>query len=466
MVSGRQTLQEIERAIQDLRSQEQRLLRDVEAANREHVDLLNQRTAAFRELAEVRARDAVADGVIDEADMLQHRVESLLQARQTTIDNLKARESETNNRRSELTAKAEALTHEIEKLEKLLDEIAQKAHAELASEAAFQSLKKGRDRAQAVLEQAAKKAEQAEQDRKRKGQAFEGDPLFMYLWERKYGTKDYPPYWLIRSGDDWVARMVGYTDARANYAILNEIPDRLAEHVARLGEDVAQREADIESAVAARINKLAETDLVGSLADARARQSENNKALEAIAIAITEISNLLNRYAEGLDDSFKQAVDLSAEYLQQETYQQLVSEARATPGPADDRIVSRIGEIDRKSDDAESAISKLRGELDKANAKRKELIDVAARFRRNYYDDPSSQFEYDDIAGAILRELINGAITGADYWARSQRRHQWKSRPADPFRRSQGMPPFGGGWGRGGSSDRGSGGGFRTGGGF
>lgn len=462
MVSGRQTLQEIERSIKDLRTQEQSLLKDVEAANQEQVALLGQRSAAFLELAEERTRRALADGVIDEADMLQHRVASLLQARQVTIDNLKVRESETNKRRDELAAKAETLVAEIEEKEKLLDEIAQKAKSGLAAEAAFLALTKARDDAKAVHERAAQKAEQAEEDRRKKGQAYENDPLFMYLWNRKYGSKDYRPYWLIRSGDAWVARMVGYSEARANYAILNEIPDRLSEHVARLSEDLAQREADIESAVSARINKLAETDLIGALADARKRQSENNKALEAIAVEITEISNQLNRYAEGLDDSFKQAVALSADFLQQESYRQLIIEARSTLEPTDDRIVSRIGEIDRKTDDNERKVSSLRSELDKVNAKRKELIDVAARFRRNYYDDPASQFENDDIAGAILRELINGAITGADYWARSQRRHQWKSRPADPFRRSQGFPPFGG-WGR---RSGGDGGGFRTGGGF
>ncbi|MEQ8823226.1 MAG: hypothetical protein RIC14_02520 [Filomicrobium sp.] len=462
MVSGRRTLKEIERSIRDLRSREQRLQKEVEDTTRTHIALLEQRATALRELAEVRTRDAVSDGIIDEADRLQVRVESLLKARQATIDTLKLREQEANEQRDALTENAERLVNEIEEKEALLDRVAQQARTALEADDSFSALKKSRDEAKSVHEQARLKTTQAEEDRQQKGEAYENDPLFMYLWNRKYGSKTYRPFWFIRSADDWVARKVGYSEARANYAILNEIPDRLQEHVALLAEDLEQRETQIEEAVAARVNDLAGMDLIGALSDVRDRQSENNQSLEASAVEIEEITGQLNRYAEGLDSAFEKAVTLSVEFLEHESYQELIKEARKTPDPADNRIVSRIGEIERKTTDAERNLDRRRKELNKINGKRKELLDVASRFRRNYYDDPGSEFELDDIAEVVLRELINGAITAADYWARSQRRHHWKSRPADGFRRSQGFPPFGGGRRRG-KRSRGR---FRTGGGF
>lgn len=465
LVSGRRTLSQIENSIADLRTQEGQILHEMEQLTNHHAQLLDQRTGAFRELAEVRARNAISDGVIDQADALQHKVASILEARQKTIDALKVRQQETYTKRDDLNAKAETIRVEIEDLEQRLDEAASKARDQLALEPSFNALTKARDKARDILDKAATKAKQAEEDRLTKGKAFEGDALFMYLWERKYGSRDYRPHWLIRMGDDWVARMVGYSDARANYAILNEIPERLGEHVDLLQGQLTLADQQVETAEAARINQLAGTDLTGALTNARNSQAENHKALETSEAEIAEITLQLNRYAEGLDDSFEEAVALSADFLQNDDYQILIAQARSTIEPSDDRIVSRIGEIDRKSVDLKRTIEQRRKDLDKISRKRKELLDISAKYRRNYYDDPSSVFEPDDIAGTVLRELIRGAITGADYWARSQRRQNWKGRPADPFRRKAGFPPFGGGWGRGGGG-RSSGGDFSTGGGF
>lgn len=465
MVSGRRTLSEIERSIEDLRKREQQLVKDVEGLNEHRVRLIEQRTSAFRELAEVRARSAVSDGVINDADALDHRIENLLKARQASIDGLKDRANEADRKRDALNVEAEGLRNEIAVHEKLLDAAAAKARGQLAGEADYEGLANAREDALKMHAQAEEKTRQAEEDRRRKGEAYQSDPLFMYLWQRRYGAQDYRPHWLIRMGDDWVARLIGYSQARANYAILNEIPDRLSEHVTLLAEDIAAAEAKVQALEAKRINEIAGSDLTGTLAEARSRQAATNKALEAVEAEISEISVQLNRYAEGLDQSFQDAVNASAVFLAQESYQQLIVLARRTEEPTDDRIVSRIGEIDRKTVDLDRTLRERREDLDKASSKRKELIDVAAKFRRNYYDDDASEFELDDIAEDALEALIKGIITGADYWARSQRRHQWRGRPADPFRKRAGFPPFGGGWG-GGSRSRKSGGGFRTGGGF
>jgi hypothetical protein len=104
-----------------------------------------------------------------------------------------------------------------------------------------------RDRVLAVLEQgtrapisaevvrnAAEKAAQAAADRAEKRKPYEADPLFMYLWRRRFGTGDYKASGLVRSLDRKVAHLVGYEDARVNYAMLMELPERLREHAERL----------------------------------------------------------------------------------------------------------------------------------------------------------------------------------------------------------------------------------------
>src|ERR687889_294989 len=71
-----------------------------------------------------------------------------------------------------------------------------------------------------MAEQADKKARQAEADREEKRKPYEADPLFMYLWRRKFGTAAYRAGNFVRYIDRKVARLVRYDKARANYVML------------------------------------------------------------------------------------------------------------------------------------------------------------------------------------------------------------------------------------------------------
>ncbi len=84
MRSGRETLAGIEDALGDIKRQEASLAQELEAATRDRVKLVADRLEALRRLASIRARDAMADGVIDEADNLTHQVRGILEARITT----------------------------------------------------------------------------------------------------------------------------------------------------------------------------------------------------------------------------------------------------------------------------------------------------------------------------------------------------------------------------------------------
>ena len=77
VTSGRETLANIEQTIDDLRAKERDLQGELEAITANRSSLIEKRLAAYRELAEVRTRHAISDGVIDEADRLSARVANL-----------------------------------------------------------------------------------------------------------------------------------------------------------------------------------------------------------------------------------------------------------------------------------------------------------------------------------------------------------------------------------------------------
>ena len=463
MTTGRRTLDDIEDAIRDIRQRERGVQTELETATQQRAKLIGLRANAFRELAQVRAKSALADGVIDQADRLSHRVASLLEARQKTINSLTERLDVTSKDYEDRLAQSETVHADLKVLEDELDAIAGRARDMLLNDDGYREIKTKYEILQSVRGEAMKKAEQSRTDRERKGRDYERDPLFMYLWNRGYRTNRYKANRFIRWADDLVAKLVGYTNARSDYAVLLEIPQRLFEHVAKLDKKLSAQRMKLEEMEAFETRELAGRDFISKLDDARTRELELDKDIEALGAEIAEISTQLNQYAEGIDPSFKKAVELSAGFLEQKSYRQLLKLARTTTEPTDDDIVERIADFDRKRDSLRDDVERGRQELDKLAERREELVRVAADFRRSHYDVPGSVFIPDGSVQVILEELIKGAITGAEYWARAQRRHHWNSRTADPFRRSNGFPPFGGSdFGR---SWRG-GGGFRSGGGF
>lgn len=90
-----------------------------------------------------------------------------------------------------------------------------------------------------MLEAAETKAAQAERDLEEKRKPYEADPLFMYLWRRKYGTPEYRAKGLARYLDRKVARLIEFDGARRNYAVLIELPVRLREHADRLRSELS-----------------------------------------------------------------------------------------------------------------------------------------------------------------------------------------------------------------------------------
>src|SRR5690606_7170599 len=131
----------------------------------------------------------------------------------------------------------------------------------------------------------------AEADRIEKGEPYEADPVFVYLWDRGYGTSRYRAAPLARTLDGWAARAAGYETLRRNYVLLTELPVRLAEHAKRRRENAESamrtaREIEQHGAAAAGVPERE-----------RALESEEEK-LAAIDQGIDEQEALVDELIE------------------------------------------------------------------------------------------------------------------------------------------------------------------------
>ncbi len=442
MSSGRETLGQIETALADLRGQESRVQRELDEASQKRASLAADRLAALKDLALTRVREAVADGVVSEADSLSDQVRVLLDARQRTITQSRARLDKAEAQRQTLIEQQEKLTAHIAGLEDTLDRTSEEARRVLASDPSYLALRKTHDDIAAMLDKARAKAEQAARTELERGKPYRDDPLFMYLWKRQYGSSAYVAQPLFAWLDSKVAGLVRYSDARANFAVLTEIPVRLREHADRLAVLVAAEAGRLDAMAAAKIKELAGTDAVAGLAKARAEQDVLIKQSEAVSAELNETGNQLRLYAEGEDQSYQSAVGLYTGFLQHESARALIAEAKATPTPTDDKIVERVLAFGDDIDALEKSIAEDRGKLDGLFQRKQELTRISGNFRRERYDDVGSVIDGIDTQD-LLMLLLRGAITAAEYWARTQSGQRWRDRPADPWRRASGLPPLG-----------------------
>lgn len=141
----------------------------------------------------------------------------------------------------------DAAARQAEEAEQAYDEALAAFQEEFRKTAPFAEAIKAAQEAEHTFQEADRKAELAASDRDEKGKPYEDDPLFMYLWERKFGTSAYEGSGLARLLDRWVARLIGYVDAAANYRMLLEIPKRLREHAAALSAELEQRRAALQT---------------------------------------------------------------------------------------------------------------------------------------------------------------------------------------------------------------------------
>lgn len=310
-------------------------------------------------------------------------------------------------------------------------------------------------RAEHIAQAAEKKTEQAEADRQEKGKAYEDDELFLYLWRRGYGTAEYHAGPLTRLIDGWIARFIGFREARASYAMLNEIPRRLGEHAERCrAQAVAKRE------------RLAAMDAEALKAgDALARRAELEEAeaaldaiddrIEASARALIEAEARRARVLSGEDPAFGAALKAVEQALRRQDLRALKGHAAQTAPSEDDAAVQRLEVLEAEEQALTAELEQVKAEQARQRRELEEIGSIRRDYRRRGYHRGTFDAAAGAMLGSILGQVLGGAMSRDDFWGEVSRHHHPPALPGGWG---------GGGWG-GGGGDFGTGGGFGGGGG-
>ncbi len=476
MISGRDALGLVQRALDETQRRATDLDERLAEASQRLVRLDAQRAAELQALARLRvdalAASADAAGRLGEAEA---QARALLDRRDEVARTLRQRIADLDALSATLAADRDDAADALDAAAEAIDVAEARTQERLAADPTYRAAQEEARAAERVAVHADEKAAASERELEAKGAAYRADPLFSYLWRRRYGTSTYRALPLFRWLDAKVARLVGYADARPNYARLLELPVQLRAHAEAVGAT-----AD------AQLARLRELDEAGRAADgipaleevrraAEARLAEVDERIEATTRERREASAAFEAIAAGEDETTRQAVAYLASAFGRDDLRALRAAAVATPGPDDDAVVARLLDLERDREAAAAARAELSQAVIRDQERRADLEDVRRRFTQRRYDQPGSTFPDGNLIGTLLAQLLSGAMTRDALWRVLERQVQYRPPRSDPTFGSGGFgrgTPWGGGslprggFGSGGLGSGGFGGTGRASGGF
>ena len=236
-VSGPQAMRALDDALRDIRREEDDITKRIARANERVGKLRETELGQLRALSAVRLSPEVQSELAGTLSQAESRARDMLKGHAAAMADMEKVLADKEAELAKLSTERQELLENTQKWQAEIDALDAPVKAALANDAAYGALIAERAETDKVATEADRKADMAEADREEKGKPYREDPLFSYLWDRGYGTGAYKAGNITRMLDDWVARLVGFANARPNYAMLIAIPDRLREHAEKLAAD-------------------------------------------------------------------------------------------------------------------------------------------------------------------------------------------------------------------------------------
>jgi hypothetical protein len=495
MISGQQTLASIDDALQGKRAAIAQIEQEVAGVTAKRAEQQQGQIQDYQALARVRVDVLAGDALARQLDDTERQVTTLLARRREAADALDRQIAETNAAIAALEQERGAQAAKVDVAVKTADEAEARTQARLDADPAYRGQRERAQEAERTARHADEKATRSEEEREQKGESYRNDPLFTYLWERRFGLPEYRAGPLVRWLDGLVARLVGFADARANYARLNEIPERLRVHA-----DGLRAAAEAEFATLQGLDSAArEADgipaLEGELTELQAGVDAIDRRIDEAEARHQQLLDQKAAFAAGEDPQMREAVEYLAGELQREQLVRLRQEAMATPYPDDDLIVGRLLVRDAELKRLEASLRDLKETMQQQGRRLAEIEALRADFKRSRFDRAGSLFGDGSLVALMIANFVNGVLDRRTLWRVLEEQQRYQPQYSDPrfgsggFGRGtvwggglgdilgdlggggvgRGRGGFGGGWGGslgGGGGRSGGGGGFRTGGGF
>ena len=427
MWTGTSALKNINQSLQTLRNEVVRLdvqlsqLTETMGANQRH------RVKIINDIAKVRLAEIESGELQASLTAADQEAASILQKRESVLQALNDEINQLNQGLAALEDAREALLYEVNETSQNIVDAEQQVQQGLKQDSSYLAQFARASEAQNIADEAHRKVEQAQQDMAEKAKPYQSDDLFMYLWQRGYGTTEYNGRLFARFLDGRVARLIKYEQARVNYWNLTEIPKRLQQHADSVSNQADEAHMALQQleldALAAAGTKQLDTELQ-KLRDGLDKKDDELEASE----------NLLNQklavrtsFVAGDDEYIKASVKRLSQALNHNDLSAIHRYVRDTHSPTDDQLVIELQGLDDKLADVEEDLSDLRVLHNARLSKLQELEKVRRNFKNSRFDDVRSGFGNEGLLASALAQFIQGSVSGKDLWRTIKRNQRYRN---------------------------------------
>ena len=427
MLTGIQALNNIDSSLQTVKNEIHRIDNELSQLTSRLTENRQQQARTIHQIAKIRLNSISGGALLDRLSMADQKALSILEQRQQTLNDLENTIQTHKDSQETLESQRHKLLIQANKLGKELANKEAAIQSSLEHDTEYMNTLERAREADNIADEAERKAHDSTEALEEKGKPYLADDLFMYLWKRKYGTTEYKNYNPItRFLDSWVARKAKYSNARANYWNIQEIPKRLIQHAA-----TAREQAD---SIINNIQILEDKSLESGGAKTIQIELEKvraniNQCDEKITIAEKQMNDLMfqhGQFSSANDPQMQECLNILKTAMEHQSISGLRQIVIATRSSDDDFLLDDLNRYQNHFQDIKDEIDSQRSAHNAKLSRLKELEDVRRNFKRHRYDDMRSGFGNDAMIGSILGQFLEGLVSGSEVWRVIQRnqRHQ------------------------------------------
>ena len=424
-LSGPKVLEALEEALRDLRHEEDDILRKLVRSAERMAKIEETEAELLSAFARVRLPPEQADRLLAPVEAAAAATRNVLTGRARDVAAGVERLAGLDRELATLSAQRTSALTAIDHQQTALRGLSARIGAAMERDPAYSRQQQAATRLRAVAAAARAKARQTESEREQKARAFRADPLFSYLLARRFSTAEYRGSGLVAGLDAWVARLIGFSDAQRQFALLSEWPARLQAHAAQQAARAAAADEAIEEIERRAIDAAGGATVRTALAEAQGRIAEIDSRIAVLAQELDATLIAQARLAAMDDAAFDRAAAGLAAALGSPDLPALILAARAAAPNPDDAVIAQLDDARLRLDEERIDAREQRLRLTTLAARRGELGTVIDSLKAQRFDDPRSVFRDDNLIGGELDSFLTGALSAEGYAHAFARSHGW-----------------------------------------
>ena len=432
MWAGTSVLQSINQTLATVRNESLRLDSQLASLTESLATNQRQKLAIVNQIAAIRLSE-IERGELDQSlNNADRQVLETLELRKQALVQLNSKIDRLNNAIIKVESDREKQLDRVNELSQQLFEIETDVQNALKADSTYLAQFELANNANAMSHEAERKVAQAQADMSAKAKPYEQDALFMYLWNRGFGTTEYKGRSFARMLDSWVAELINYEGSRVNFWNLTEIPKRLTEHAEQVA-DVAEKEHDALQKL--ELNALEAAGMVkleAKIEAARHLLDEFDDEIESKEIDLNDSLAKRAEFTAGQDTYMRKSLNRLAEALKHQNLASIHRYVRATNSPTDDKLVIELQYLQDAVDDVNENLEDVRSLHSKQLTKLTELESVRRNFKNARYDDVRSGFSNQSLVVSVLGQFVQGLVDGTDVWQTIKRNQRYRNTGASP----------------------------------